>query len=316
VNCANSGMTNLNTGIAECLTRPNPQYTNINMRGSAAGSSYNGLNLRVQMQNLHRTGLSLTGNYTWSHALDELSSTFGDSLQGGSGYIGSLGYTSLADPGLDWGSADYDVRQRLTLAPIWQAPWFKQGSRIEREALGGWALSGIYTARGGVPFSVFDYSEDETFYTVPRLEPATPFYSASVSKKPQIVGTNNFNGLNIPLPKDFVPLSSTLGISDFGPFPSDMMHRNSIRGPGAWNFDASLHKTFPLTEHMGLEFSADGIDVLNHHNFYVNTATLDYDGATTTPLNVQELRGGLGTLATGGNHDERRFGQFALKLEF
>ncbi|MFZ0301914.1 MAG: carboxypeptidase regulatory-like domain-containing protein [Terracidiphilus sp.] len=331
-NCVGSGLYNINTynalvaggestteaglNASECLTRPNPQYTNVNMRGSAAGSFYSGLNLRLQMQNLHRTGLSLTGNYTWSHALDELSSTFGDSLQGGSGYIGSLGYTSLGDPGLDWGSADYDIRQRLAVAPIWQTPWFKQGNEIERQAFGGWALSGIFTARGGVPFSVFDYSEDETFYTVPRLEPATPFYSASVSKKPQIVGTNNFNGLDIPLPKDFVPLSSTLGISDFGPFPTDMMRRNSIRGPGAWNFDASLHKTFPITERVGMEFAVDGIDVLNHHNFYVNTTTLNYDGATATPLYVQELRGGLGTLATGGNHDERRFGQFSLRATF
>ena len=319
-NCSNSGITNLDTGVAECLTRPNAQYTNVNMRGSAASSLYSGLNLRVQMQNLHNTGLSLAGNYTWSHALDELSSTFGDSLQGGSGYIGSLGYTSLADPHLDWGSADYDIRQRLTIAPIWQTPWFKQGSEIERQALGGWALSGIYTARGGIPFSVFDDSESETGFTLPRLEPATSFYSEAVSKKPKVLGPNSFDGLNIPLPKNFVPLSSTLGISDFGPFPSDMMHRNSLRGPGAWNFDASLHKTFPLTERVGIEFSADGIDVLNHHNFYANTTTLEYDVTTPTPpitpLYVQELRGGLGTLATGGNHDERRFGQFALKVEF
>jgi len=48
----------------------------------------------------------------------------------------------------------------------------------------------------------------------------------------------------------------------------------------------------------------------------VNTSTLDYGGPTTTPLFVQELKGGLGTLATGGNHDERRFGQFALKVQF
>jgi hypothetical protein len=67
---------------------------------------------------------------------------------------------------------------------------------------------------------------------------------------------------------------------------------------------------------VGLEFSADGIDILNHHNFYANTSTLEYGGGSTTPLHVQELKGGLGTLATGGNHDERRFGQFALKVEF
>ena len=163
---------------------------------------------------------------------------------------------------------------------------------------------------------MIDYGEDETFFTVPRLEPATPFYSEEVSKHPQRLGPNTFNGLNVPLPKSFTPLSSTLGISDFGPFPGDMMSRNSIRGPGAWNIDGSLHKTFALTERVGLEFAADGIDVLNHHNFYANTTTLAYDGVTTTPLYVQELRGGLGTLAPGGNHDERRFGQFSLRATF
>src|SRR5208337_5498032 len=52
VNCQYSGTADLNTGVASCLTRPNAQYTNVNMRGSAAGSSYNGLNLRFQTQNL------------------------------------------------------------------------------------------------------------------------------------------------------------------------------------------------------------------------------------------------------------------------
>jgi len=315
-NCSGSGITNLDTGIAECLTRPNPQYTNMNMRGSAASSAYDGLNVRVQAQNLHHTGLSLTGNYTWSHALDELSSTFGDSLQGGSGYIGSLGYTSLLDPKLDWGSADYDIRQRLVIAPIWQTPWFKQGSGIEHQTLGGWAFSGIYTVRGGTPFSVFDAGETETNATFPRLEPATPFYSEAVSKHPKSNGINSFDGLDIPLPKSAAPYSSTLGISDFGPFPSDMMRRNSLRGPGAWNVDASLHKTFRVTERVGMEFAADGIDVLNHHNYYVNTSTLQYGPAPTTPLFVTELKGGLGTTATGGNHDERRFGQFSLRVSF
>jgi hypothetical protein len=319
VNCANpaniQGITNMNTGVAECLTRPNPQYSDVNMRGSGASSFYSGLNAKVQFQNLHQTGLSVVANYTWSHSLDDLSSTFGDSLQGGSGYIGSLGYTSLAKPLLDWGSSDYDVRQRLVVAPIWEMPWFKQGSGIQREVLGGWGVGGIYTARGGIPFSAFDYSEDETFYTVPRLEPATPFYSESVSKKPQVLGPNQFDGLDLPLPKNFTPLSSALGLSDFGPFPSDMMHRNTMRGPGAWNVDASLHKTFAITERVGLDFEADGIDVLNHHDYFANTTTLAYFGPSS-PLFVEEEKGGLGTTATSGNHDERRFGEFGLKVNF
>ena len=82
VNCAGSGITNNNTGIAECLTRPDPQYTNINMRGSHGSSTYNALNARIQTQDLHNTGLSVSANYTWSHTLDDLSSTFSDTLRG------------------------------------------------------------------------------------------------------------------------------------------------------------------------------------------------------------------------------------------
>jgi hypothetical protein len=61
----------------------------------------------VQTQNFRNTGLSLVANYTLSQSLDDLSSTFSDSLQGGSGYIGSLGYTDPFNPGLDWGSSDF-----------------------------------------------------------------------------------------------------------------------------------------------------------------------------------------------------------------
>jgi hypothetical protein len=316
--CANVGYTNNITGADECLSRPNQQYTDVNMRGDQAASNYEALNLKLEMEDVHHTGLSVTGNYTWSHALDDLSSTFGDSLQGGSGYIGSLGYTSLANPGLDWGSADFDVRNRLALSPIWETPWFKQGPMMEREALGGWTFSGIYTARTGSPFSVFDYDNDVTDYTVPRLTPATPLSSYSVAKNPKPTGANLFNGLNIPLPASVTPLSSTLGISDYGPFPINMMRRNSLRGPGAWNYDMAMEKSFPITERVGMVFRAEGFNLLNHHNFYVNPTTLSYSDVTptTTPLFVSEEKGGLGTLAEGGNYDERRFGQFALRLTF
>jgi len=301
--------------IPPCLTRPNNQFSNINMRGSLGNSSYSGLNLKLQTQNIHDTGLSLVANYTWAHSLDDLSSTFSDSLQGGSGVIGSLGYTDFMNPMLDWGSSDYDIRQRFVVSPIWETPWYKSGKGPIHQVLGGWSLTGIITARTGVPFSVYDYTNDANFYTVPRLTPATAITSYHVGS-PQIAGTNIFNVLSVPVPASFAPLDSTLQISDFGPFPANMTHRNAFRGPGAWNSDLALGKSFKVTERVGLDFRAEGFDVFNHHNYYVNVTETYYDGATTTPLEVTALKGGLGTLATGGNHDERRFGQFSLRVSF
>ena len=300
---------------AVCYMRPNNQYSNINMRGSLGGSSYNALNIKIQTQNLHNTGLNLVGNYTWSHSLDDLSSTFSDSIQGGSGYIGSLGYTDALDPKLDWGSSDYDIRNRFVVSPIWETPWFKNGNGFGGQALGGWSLSGIFTVRSGIPFSVFDLTNELNFYTIPRLTPSTPITDYHTGS-PQLVGPNLFNSLSVPVPASFAPLDPALGISDFGPFPSNMTHRNAFRGPGAWNTDIAIGKNFKVTERVGLEFRAEGFDVFNHHNMYVNTSNLYYFGATTAPLEVTELKGGLGSIALGGNHDERRFGQFSLRVSF
>jgi len=97
-----------------------------------------------------------------------------------------------------------------------------------------------------------------------------------------------------------------------------MTHRNAFRGPGAWNTDLAVAKSFAVTERVKLEFRAEGFDIFNHHNYYVLPTNLYYvsDAPGTPPLDVTALKGGLGSTALGGNHDERRFGQFSLRVDF
>jgi len=317
-----------NNIVPECLTRPNQQYTNINERGSFGSSFYGGFNARFQTQNLHNTGLSVVANYTWAHSLDDESSTFSDSIQGGSGLgYGSLGYTSVVNPKLDWGPSDWDVRHRLVVSPIWDLPWYKSERGIG-EALGGWSLVGIFTARTGVPFNMYDLSNIEFYYDLPRLTPATPITDYRVSSNPQPIinpatGSplpNQWSLFTMPLPASNLPLNATTGISDYGPFPSNMVGRNAFRGPGAWNFDTAVSKDFKLTERCGLVFRAEGFNIFNHHNMYTNTTSLFYaafgPSPITTPFVVPGMKGGLGSFAEGGNNDERRFGQFSLRFTF
>jgi len=311
-----------------CLTRANNQFSNINMRGSLGTSSYNSLNVKFQTNDLRGTGLGMVANYTWSHSLDDLSSTFSDNLQGGSGAIGNLGYTTAVDPKLDWGNSDYDVRNRFVVSPVWQTPWLKSQNGLLGHALGGWTVSGVFTVRSGLPFSIFDYSNDFNFYTVPRLTPDTPITNYHVGSG-TIAAPNLFNVLQVPVPAPIGPLDPALGISDFGPYPADMTRRNAFRGPGAWNTDAAISKSFKVTERVGLEFRAEGFDLFNHHDLFVNTSNLAY-GLLPPPVPLQgpgalmltgsnfvtAEKGGLGSTALGGNHDQRRFGQFALRLNF
>src|SRR5206468_2379506 len=135
----------------EALTRLNPQYSNINNRGSQGDSYYHGVNVQFQTTNLVSSGFSFVGNYTLAHATDDLSTTFSETNN-----AFSLGYTDPFNPSLDHGNGDLDVRHRLVMAPVYQVPFFKNANNLAGEILGGWQVAGIYTVHTGTPFSYYD----------------------------------------------------------------------------------------------------------------------------------------------------------------
>ena len=75
------------TGVGNRL---NYQYNEINYRGANAFSNYNGVNVKFSGNNIFNLGIMLNANYTWSHSIDDLSSTFTDGNNGQ--YM--LGYTN------------------------------------------------------------------------------------------------------------------------------------------------------------------------------------------------------------------------------
>jgi outer membrane receptor protein involved in Fe transport len=303
------------TPAKPCLTRANDQFTSINNRGTRAFSHYNAVNVKFQTQEVGRSGLTLQTNYTYAHSLDNLSSTFSENSTGSNG-VGNLGYTNPADVWLDYGSSDFDIRHRLALSATWQEPFFKNGKGFARQAAGGWSISPIFTVRTGTPFSMADSTNSLNAqtgpYGIPRYVPTSPISSLHTGTGVDSGSANLFNLLTLPAANSFTGL---LGVSDFGPYPAAMTSRNSFYGPGAWTFDLAVAKSFFLTERFSLEFRAEGYDIFNHVNMYVNGFNMDAANFTG-PVIIQGLKGGLGLLANNGQHDERRFGQFALRLHF
>jgi hypothetical protein len=289
-----------------CITRPNQSYTNINNRGSQGFSHYNALNVRFQTQELGHTGLSVVSNYTISHAMDNLSTTFSESSA-----QFNLGYLDPRNPSLDYGSADFDIRHRLALSMTWTEPYLKGSRGVLKQVAAGWSASPIFTARTGIPFSVWDPTN--SLEQTPRYAPTGPISSYSVGSGTN-AGANLFNLLTLPAADSSTGVGP-LGISDFGPYPSNMTPRNAFRGPGGWSFDLAVSKIFPITERTSLEFRAEGFDILNHANMYVIAVNAVVSG--TGPVVIQGKKGGLAAgNAEGAAHDERRFGQFALRLHF
>ncbi len=300
----------------KALTPLNPQYSNDNNRGSSGDSYYNSMNVQFTTQDIRHSGLSLVVNYTLAHALDDLSTTFSETA-GSSAF--TLGYTNPFNPGLDHGNSDFDIRHRFVVAPIYRTPFFgKDKGGYLAQLLGGYEVTGIYTLRSGTPFNFYDSTNDSSGYGVPRYNPATPVTQHTFKSIPagQTGGGINTYTLTGPatLPVD-VPFGNPglLGVSDLGPYPSTMMARNSFRGPGAYNLNVSVSKTFPIHERFNFELRAEGFDVTNHHNLYIQETTLDAANFPGTNPQVTAGKGGTGQNPTA---DERRFLQFAGKINF
>ena len=239
------------------------QYSAINFRTNGGFSSYNGLNLRTDIR--ARAGLTLRANYTWSHAIDTLSDVFSSS---GNQY--NLGWLDPFNPSLDKGDAYYDIRHRLALSANWDIPGPRDG--FGRQLLGGWTLAPIFVVRTGTPFSVYDCAAawnvcPYAFATadLPR-RPNTPLTATATPNIYRYYGFDNM---------DSGWYNPRTGISDFGPYPGNMLGRNSFRAPGFWNVDLGLYKSFRLTEGTSLQLRGEAYNLFNHANLFANVGEAD-----------------------------------------
>jgi hypothetical protein len=303
------------------LTRLNNQYSNINNRGSNGDSYYHAMNVQFQSTDVHHTGLSVVANYTLGHETDELSTSFSETNNA----FFLLGYMNPFHPALDHGNGDLDVRHRLVLAPIYRTPFYTGTHGALKTALFGWQISGIYSVRTGTPFPYFDSTNDSqagSGYNVPRYTPATNVgkYKFTSTNGASGNGNNTYAVGNLPAAVPFANSSLVIpgfpdGISDWGPYPLNMTSRNAFRGPGGWNLDTALSKTLPIHERINLVFRAEGFDVFNHHNLYIQESLDDVANVGYgVPVPITASKGGIGN--NGGANDERRFGQFSLALSF
>jgi len=321
-------------GDANFGNRLNYQYSNMNFRSDNGYSHYDALNIKYAVTNLFHKGLGLGANYTWSHSLDNLSSTFSDGLAGDY----QLGYLDAFNPQLNYGNSDFDLRHRVSLTGTWEIPWMKSSSNaIAKNVLGGWGLGTVITIRSGAPFTIYDCN-NYNGTSCPLYIPSAPVARTGTATS---IGSNLYN--YIALPYDTVPVTdpvtgvvtNTYPVANQGdslgiPNCTGLYHtgctysnsglaypmRNQFFGPNYWNMDMNFYKNFKLTERFGLEFRGEFYNILNHHNQYIEGLNLDVSSmSTSAPPYIQTEKGGIYGYA-GQPSDERRNIQFGLKLTF
>jgi hypothetical protein len=235
----------------------------------------------LTFRDVAHTGVTLQANYTWSHALDDLSSAFSDGVE--ADY--QLGYMDPFHPKLDWGSSDFDAAQRVAISAVWAIPLLR-GHSLTDKLLGGWELAPIFTASTGNPFTVYDCTNAYAYCPRAQQVSATPPMGVTNVPTPGVPDNyeyyqfTNFanpqNGLSWYNPK--------IGISDVGPFPNNEIGRNSFRTPGSWNLNLGVYKNTRLTEKATLQLRLEMYNAFNHANFSVNVADAEVENPSVDGL--------------------------------
>jgi hypothetical protein len=240
---------------------PFPFFGSVGTGTDIGNSNYNGLVTTAKYQS--RRGYYFQGSYTWSHSIDYNSSFFGSSGERG-------GVADSNNIRAERGNSSFDVRHRalfvynldLPVGPGHRLLGWNNG--FNRQAFGGWSISGITTYQTGTPFTVFDNSQDFSGFNQFNDRPdvlAAGRLPQNNSNPDQAFGTFDQNGKLISRGAGF--FSNTPPTGRVGTSP-----RNAFYGPGVVNYDFSAAKTFAIWgERTRLQFRGDFFNLFNHTNF-------------------------------------------------
>ena len=226
-------------------------------------SNYNAL--QVSLSRTFQHGLALNVSYWWSKTLDYLSSL---NLQGASAKPLS-GENDLAQNPFnlkaEYGPSLFDARNRLVASAIWDVPFARHTTGVTKTLLDGWQLNTIAIANSATPYTVYDS-------TNVSLQASSPPISGYFASRPNRIGNATKGPHTVRhwvSPAIYQRLSPLTQAGQFG-----NAGRNSARGPGFADVDASAFKTFPLRETVSLQFRAEMFNIANHPNFGVPVADL------------------------------------------
>ena len=252
------------------LTVPDGRFGTVAQYENNGYSNYDGLT--VSFRRTMSYGFQGQVGYTWSHALDTISN-------GGAGlpfsFCSGCGLSTLPNPNiaLDYGNADYDIRQNLVADFLWDTPWRPHNKWIGN-ILGNWTMSGKFYARTGTPFSVIDgaLGYDVSGTNLEGFNSTTLLANALTSALPGTCGRSAVNTACMTA-SEFTAYGTEAAFGNLG--------RNAFTGPGYFDIDFTLFKNFNVTERTRFQVGASAYNVLNHPNFQNPVADISSPGFGT-----------------------------------
>ena len=244
--------------------------------------------LLLELKHTFSKSFMIDTQYRYSHSLDS----------GSNAYAGGYYQWNLAS---GFATSDYDTRNAFKLYGVWSPTIFK-GHDWREKVAGGWSLSGILNAHSGFPWTpVYNNGEITNGYDPVfsfgqfaggssgdagsgNLLPAAynGGFSPNFRSNATVNGAQYFAAPIAPAGTLFTCLfpnppvaQCPKGQQGFGPLPTmPGISRNSFTGPGYFDIDATLSKSFGLPtmkligEGAKLEFRANFYNLFNKLNLW------------------------------------------------
>jgi hypothetical protein len=289
-------------------TQPDSRFGTVFQQQNVANSNYDGL--VITAKHSFSGGFQFQANYTYSHALDEISnnslSPFGVNIAAQNADV-----IFPEDPQnirkFNYGNADYDIRHNFSMNYVWSDGLRHLTNWGPNALMKNWTFSGTIFRHSGLPFTV--YSNNVT-----NLLSNTGFGTGTQYIFSNIVGTpaSSCSGAAAQLDNPCFSASNfpdpTTGFGD--------QRRNQFRGPGYFDTDFAVEKGFGIPKWEGGQFSigARFFNLFNHPNFFFpvgNANSPQFGQILSTVSSPTSIYGsGLGADASP------RLIQFQAKLTF
>jgi outer membrane receptor protein involved in Fe transport len=240
--------------------RPNP---NLVFGGyyvdNSQNTDYNGWQTSVRKR--FSRGLAFDGHYSWGKSLGITGGDIG-------AYYGSdndqVNIQEFDNVRADRGPNPGDSVHRFIGDVIYELPRLSRWNPALRGALGGWEISGIFSARTGERLIITEPCASNWH--------CRPDYAggATVVDRWKDVGTKNcIVGARCPV--QYLNRSAFVAVPvDPGTriaVRSGNLGNGAVRGPGSWTTDLAVSKNFRVREQINLQLRADTFNALNHVNY-------------------------------------------------
>jgi len=233
-------------------TVPDPRFGEVRELNSIGYSYYDGLVASLRWHLGHQ--FSGQFNFNWGHALDTCSNSCLEPFNALTAVSVRNQLNPLALNGVNYSNADYDTRHTVSSNYVYTVP-SHFGNKMMNDVVGGWTLAGTILFHSGYPFAIVDSGVRSQVSNTSGITTALVLAD--------YLGTG--------YPSCTTPNSSCYSTSQFAAKANQQnwgnIPRNSFRGPGYFDTDFNINKSYAIRERYKVTVGAYFFNILNHPNF-------------------------------------------------